>query len=66
MNLADVPFVGRILVAGPDDPVFDALLMFGPFVIVIVGLLGRSVPGLALALAYVFAIVINVVINAIR
>lgn len=66
MNLEDVPVVGRIVVAGPDDPVFDALLALGPVVIVVVSLLGRSIPGLLLSIAYIAAIVTNVIVNALR
>lgn len=66
MNRSDVPVVGSLLVAGPDDPVFDALLALGPVVIGLVAVLGRSTAGLALASAYVAAIVLNVVLTAVR
>jgi len=66
MNLGEIPFVGRILVAGPGDPVFDWLLALGPGVVVLAAVLGRSLPTVALAIAYVTAIVVRVAYNGLR
>jgi hypothetical protein len=62
----DLPILGELLVAGPDDPVFDWLVLAGPLVVVVLALLGRSPPTVVLAGAYVAAAVANVLKNAVR
>lgn len=52
IELENVPFVGPLLAAGADDPVFDVLLLLGPFVIVAIAVLGRRPLSTALATAY--------------
>ncbi|UPW00375.1 hypothetical protein M0R88_17950 [Halorussus gelatinilyticus] len=42
MNVDTVPIVGEILAAGPNDRVFDSLLLAGPLLVVAIALLGRS------------------------
>lgn len=56
MTPSDVPLLGAVLDSGPDDPVFDALLLAGPVVILLVALLGRRVPSVALAASYLAAV----------
>ena len=57
MRPRDVPVVGTVVEAGADDRVFDALLLAGPVVIIVVAALGRSPLTVALAAAYIVAFV---------
>ncbi|MFD1646831.1 hypothetical protein [Haloarchaeobius litoreus] len=52
MKLDDVPVVHYVLESGPDDPVFDGLLLSGPLVIGILALAGRSPVSVGLAVLY--------------
>lgn len=52
MRLDDAPVLGAVIAAGPDDRVFDALVVAGPLVIGLVAVLGRSPPTVGLAAAY--------------
>lgn len=52
MKLERIPFIGPLLAAGADDPVFDALLILGPIVIIVITVLGRGLPSILLAVAY--------------
>lgn len=57
MRLVDLPVVSSVVEAGPDDRVYDALLLSGPLVILLVVLLGSTVATRAVAGAYVAAFV---------
>ncbi|MFC4408145.1 hypothetical protein [Haloarchaeobius iranensis] len=52
MNLDDVPVVNYVLESGPDDPVFDTLLLSGPLVIGILALVGREPVSVGLGVLY--------------
>lgn len=52
MTLDDVPAITWVREAGPDDLVFDSLLMTGPVVLVLLALLGRSLITTAIAVCY--------------
>lgn len=52
MQLEQIPLVGSLLAAGADDDVFDALLVLGPVIVIVITLLGRSPVSIALAVAY--------------
>lgn len=66
MKLAEIPFVSAVIESGADDRVFDSLLLLGPFVIVFVAALGRSLLTEAVALAYVGAFVAYVLYRGVR
>jgi len=53
MSLRDLPIVCTVYESGADDHVFDGLLLVGPFVVLSIAVLGRSVVTELLALAYV-------------
>ncbi|GGM51212.1 hypothetical protein [Haloarcula argentinensis] len=52
MQLEEIPVIGSLLAAGADDRVFDAMLVLGPVIIIVITLLGRNLASLALAVAY--------------
>lgn len=52
MSIDDVPVLAWILDTGPDDRVFDSLLLAGPLLIVVLALVGRSPVTVALAVGY--------------
>lgn len=70
MTLRDIPVVSAVVSAvveaGPDDPVFDSLLLLGLPVIVVIAVLGRWWLTEALALAYLVAFVGYVAYRGIR
>lgn len=57
MRVDELPVVQAVVNAGPDDSVFDALLLAGPLVLLVVALAGRSVVTEALAAGYLLAFV---------
>jgi len=57
MRIVDLPVVAAVVDAGPDDRVFDGLLLAGPFVILLIVLVGETILTSALAGGYVAAIV---------
>jgi hypothetical protein len=57
VNLDDLPVVGAVVDAGPDDPVFDALLLAGLPIVVLILAVGRSVVTEAIAAAYLAVLV---------
>lgn len=63
MNPSGLPLVGWILESGPDDRVFDALLLTGPLIVALIALLGRSQVVEAIVIVYLVAIVGHVVTN---
>lgn len=66
MNLRTLPVVSAVIEAGPQDRVFDALLLLGPFVIGVIVLLGRSLPTKTLAVVYLWTFVASTVYRWVR
>lgn len=66
MNPADLPFVRQIRDWGPDDRVFDTLLLLGPIVVVLIATAGRNLVTEAVAVAYIAAFVGYVCSKALR
>ena len=58
MGLHELPVVGRVLAFGPDDTLYDSLILLGPVVVVVVSLAGLSPLTEAVAGAYVVAFVL--------
>ncbi|WP_256300838.1 hypothetical protein [Haloarchaeobius salinus] len=52
MRLDELPLVRYVFESGPDDPVFDALLLSGPLLIGILAIVGRSPISVGLAVLY--------------
>lgn len=53
MSVRDLPLVSRIAESGPDDRVFDSLLLAGPPVIALIAVLGRTPLTTGVAAAYI-------------
>ena len=66
MTLGSLPVVGPVLSAGADDRGYDALLLAGPIVVVVVAFLGRGPLTTALAAGYIVAFAGHTVANALR
>jgi hypothetical protein len=56
----DLPLVGRLLAFGPDDVVYDSLILLGPVVVLLFTLAGRSPVTVAAGMAYVAVFVVAV------
>lgn len=53
MDLTDLPVDWKLFVRSERDPVFDALMVLGPAILLVIVLLGRSPLSTALAALYV-------------
>lgn len=53
MKLSDLPEIAFGFDAGPEDRIFDSLLVLGPLIIGLVIVLNRSIFTEALAIAYI-------------
>lgn len=47
-----IPIIDALLAAGPNDQIFDSLLLAGPLLIVVIALVGRSLLTVLLAVGY--------------
>jgi hypothetical protein len=63
MTPTEWPLLSAVRNAGTDDPVFQALLLAGPVVIVLIVLLGRSPISTVLAGGYLAVLVANTMRN---
>jgi hypothetical protein len=63
MTPTEWPLLSAVRNAGTDDPVFQALLLAGPVVIVLIVLLGRSPISTVLAGGYLAVLVANTIRN---
>lgn len=61
-----IPIVSTLLAAGPNDRVFDSLLLIGPLLIVVIAAVGRSVLTSLLAAAYLVSFVGYTVAKAVE
>ena len=66
MRLRDVVVLRAVIEAGPDDRVFDAMLLCGPLVLLIIAVAGRSTVAVGAALLYLAAFVAYVLVKAAR
>jgi hypothetical protein len=66
VTLTDLPVLGAVLEAGPDETGFDVLLLLGPPVILLVVVLGRVPVTTGVAATYLAALVCYVLFNAVR
>lgn len=51
-----LPFISNVSGAGPKNRVYDSLLLFGPIVILLVWLIGRSTLTIVLASLYILTL----------
>jgi hypothetical protein len=63
---SDLPVVSAVFEAGADDRIFDSLLFFGPLVIGLVVVLGRSILTEVIAAAYIAVFVAYVLYRGLR
>ncbi|MFB6077439.1 MAG: hypothetical protein ABEJ80_00495 [Halarchaeum sp.] len=66
MSPEDVPVVGALSEGGPDDRVFDALVLAGPVVVLALTTFGREAATTALAAAYLLAFLGYVCLRGVR
>jgi hypothetical protein len=66
MNPSSLPVLGGVLETGASDPIFDALLLSGPAVVLLIGLLGRTPTVRAIAIGYLLVFVGNILRNVSR
>lgn len=66
MRSTDVPVVSHVRESGPHDRVYDALLLSGPLVIVIIAALGRTLPTRVLAVSYIVLLVAYVLFRGVQ
>lgn len=66
MKLRDLPIVSDVFAAGPDNRVFDSLLLLGPLVLGLIIVLNRSLFTEALAVAYISVLLTYVLYQGIR
>jgi hypothetical protein len=52
MRPRGLPYVEQVVGAGPDDPVFDSLLLAGPIVLALLAILGRHPAATGIAIGY--------------
>ncbi|MFW5950292.1 MAG: hypothetical protein ACOCR6_02955 [archaeon] len=57
MKVRNLPIVGTVSESGADDHVYDGLLLAGPFVVLSIAVLGRSVVTEVLAVAFLVVFV---------
>ena len=60
MRPEDVPYVGQLLSFGPDDAVYDTLILIGPLIVLLFVVVGRNLLTIGVGLAYVLAFVAGV------
>jgi hypothetical protein len=65
MNWSELPVVSTVSKAGPEDRVFDSLLLLGPLVIAVIAVLGRSLVTEAIAGVYIAVFVAYVAYHAV-
>lgn len=66
MELQDLPIVGAVIEAGPNDRPFDTLMLFGPVFVISVAILGRNAVTTVLGAAYVLGFAVYVLYKGVR
>lgn len=60
------PVIGKVIEAGPDDRIFDGLLVVGPLIILLLAALGRSPLTMGIGATYIAAFVLYVLYRGVR
>lgn len=66
MRPSDLPLISHVYESGPDDRVFDSLLLVGPLVILLIVILERTLLTHLIAISYITLLVIYVLYRGIR
>lgn len=66
MRASDVPVLSHVAESGPDDRVFDSLLLVGPLIIALIAALGRTFLTHTISISYILLLVIYVLYLAIQ
>jgi hypothetical protein len=66
MKPTEFPIVAQVIESGAQDRVFDALLLVGPPVILLIAAVGRSALSIAVAVVYLLAFVGHVLTNGLK
>ncbi|MFB6087437.1 MAG: hypothetical protein ABEJ85_02855 [Haloarculaceae archaeon] len=66
MSIDDLPVIEQVIESGANDRVFDALLLSGPLVILLIALIGRTLLTRAMAAAYLAVFVGYVLYKGVR
>lgn len=66
MNLRQFPFFEKIVERGTDNYVFNVLLLFGPVLIFLIVIFGRSIFTVVLALLYIIVFVVYVLFRSFK
>lgn len=61
-----LPVIRTVIDAGPEDRIFDGLLIVGPLVILLLAVLGRSTLTMGIGAVYVAAFVVYVLYLGLR
>ena len=66
MRASDIPVLSHVSESGPDDRVFDSLLLVGPLIIALIAGLGRTFLTHAIAISYITLLVIYILSQGIQ
>lgn len=66
MRLRDLPIISDVINAGPDEQVFNSLLLFGPLIIGLIAVFDRSSITEALAVMYIAVFVTYVLYRGVQ
>lgn len=66
MRLGDLPLIERVFEFGPEDRIFDSLLLFGPLIIILITVVGRTTATIGIALSYIAVFVLYVLYQGAR
>lgn len=66
MKLTHVPLVGSVVDSGADDRVFDALLLSGPLVLILIAIFGRTLVTTGLAGGYLVLFALYLLYKGLR
>lgn len=65
MRAENVPLVKQVVQSGPDDSIYDAMLLAGPVLLLVIALLGRSPATVSLAVLYLVGLGTNLAKNGV-
>lgn len=65
MNLEKIPFIGSIVNSRADYRVYDLFIVIGPLIIILAGVLGRTIFTSALAAGYILAFIMYILYKGI-
>ena len=66
MRVSDIPVLAHVSESGPDDRVFDSLLLVGPLIIALITALGRTFLTHTIAILYITLLVIYILYQGLQ